>query len=457
MIYMDSFDELEAMVDGTIPSSEFVGEPLDENPTESTTRIYIQNLNGLTWNGEGGRWPYVCEAMEAIQADVACFSELNTDANKYEIRTKMEEICRRQFDQNCLVLSTAPNKTTTSYKPGGTAILARNTITSRIKSHTRDRMGRWASLSFTRSANKTLRVISAYQVCTNARPGTNTAASYQNAQLIVESTYNRENRRLSPRQAFVNDLTNFIRQVQQAGEDVILAGDFNEQMASSDTGMSYLASTCGLVDLFSIQLGTSTNPTTYQRGSKRLDYILISPSLLPAIQATGYDPFGYRLPSDHRGMYVDLSTIALFEQDLPHITPVSMRDFRTSSPGVVQTYVTAKMKYLDEHRFFDRLHHLESLSLPDHDMAEALDRDFERASHHAARKCTKKPRAPWSPQLAKAWRNSTITAFSFLHHGHLQIINQPFKNSKNNGQVSLEIFKATPMTYTHSNKQRYKN
>ena len=44
MIYPDPFDELEAMVDGTTPSSEFVGEPMDENPTESTIRIYIYRI-----------------------------------------------------------------------------------------------------------------------------------------------------------------------------------------------------------------------------------------------------------------------------------------------------------------------------------------------------------------------------------------------------------------------------
>jgi len=38
-----------------------------------------------------------------------------------------------------------------------------------------------------------------------------------------------------------------------------------------------------------------------------------------------------------------------------------------------------------------------------HDIAEQLDRDFQRASIHAARMCTSRPRPPWSPQLAQAW------------------------------------------------------
>lgn len=132
---LPDYDELENMLDGQCSASEFIGDQMEENPDVNTTRIYIQNLNGLCWNEEGGRWPYVCEVMESIQADVACFSELNTDTNRYEIRTKMEAIARSQFDQNSLILAASPNRTTTHYKPGGTAVLTRNSITSRIKSH----------------------------------------------------------------------------------------------------------------------------------------------------------------------------------------------------------------------------------------------------------------------------------------------------------------------------------
>lgn len=99
------FDELESMADGTIPASEFVGDPMDEIPTEDTTRIYIHNLNGICWNTSGGRWPYICEIMSTIQAGIACFSELNTNTNRHDIRTQMESICKEHFEQNCLVMA----------------------------------------------------------------------------------------------------------------------------------------------------------------------------------------------------------------------------------------------------------------------------------------------------------------------------------------------------------------
>ena len=396
-------DELETMNNGTSEGHECFGDPMDEEANDSRTRIYIQNLNGINWDKSGGKWPYICEMLATIQADVACFTEINTDVNNYTVRKQMETICQRQFQQNSLIMSTSKYKSPTLYKPGGTAVLAMNAITTKIKSHTRDRMGRWSSLCFTTRPNQKLRVISAYQVCHNSRPGPNTAAAHQIAHIIEDAPLETTRSRQTPRESFIQELQSFITQAQLSGEDIILAGDFNEEMGNETSGMDRLATTCSLIDLFSVRTGTQTLPSTYQRGSKRLDYILISPRLLPTVLAAGYDPFGYRLPSDHRGMYVDLSTEGLFQHDHPEMAPIIQRDFTTKSPETVKMYVNAKMRYLEDHRFFERLHALEHSSYPNPDLAESLDRDFQRAACHAAKKCTRRKTTPWSPKLAEIW------------------------------------------------------
>ncbi len=102
-----TFDDWNLDTTAQSTPDEFVGEPLDEIPTPNTTRIYAQNLNGICWDKDGGRWPYICEAMDAIQADVSCFSELNVDTDNYTVRKTMEKICKNQFHQNNLVLSTS--------------------------------------------------------------------------------------------------------------------------------------------------------------------------------------------------------------------------------------------------------------------------------------------------------------------------------------------------------------
>jgi exonuclease III len=390
------------MNDTSAPNHEHYGDPLDEHPPPDITRFYIQNVNGLCWDQDGGRWPYICDTLSSIGVDIACFSELNTNTNKYHIRSHMEKICQRQFEHSRLIMSSSTHKTTRDYKPGGTSILACNDITLQIKSHSRDRMGRWTSLSLTTS-HRPIRIISAYQVCQSSTKGTTTAAAQQQSSLIMEQRSQNVPSRIDPRRAFIADLQAFILQLQEANEDIILVGDFNEEMSEPNSGIGTLAARCGLADVFAIRLGSSSIPATYQRGKKRLDYALISPVLLPHIRAAGYDPFAYRIPSDHRGMYIDFDTNAVFQQNIPPLAPASRRGFSSKTPGVVNQYVTAKMQYLQDHNFFDRLRNLMTHELPNHDLAESLDRDFQRASLHAARQCTRKRRTPWSPHLASIW------------------------------------------------------
>ena len=287
------FDELEHTGDWHSSQNEAYGEIMSEHSGEGTTRLYVQNVNGLNWDKEGGKWPYICEVIEGLQIDIACFSEINTDTNQYTIRRAMENICQRHFPKSRLISSVSKYETASSYKPGGTAILACNAVTSNIQSHSRDRMGRWTSMSFTTGNSRRVRVISAYQVCHGVKRGSNTAASHQQAQLIEERSLDDHPRQRQPRQAFIQDLQTFITQIQRADEDVILVGDFNEEINEPSSGMDQLATSCGLADLFSIRIGSPTNPATYQRGTRQIDFILITPSLLPHIQEAGYDPFGY--------------------------------------------------------------------------------------------------------------------------------------------------------------------
>ena len=131
-------DELEYTVDNNVLQHEHIGNPLEETPSSDITRIYVQNLNGLRWDKDGGQWPYICDAMSSAQVDIACFSETNTNTNKYSIRSAMEKACKRQFNHSRLVMAASLHKTTHDYKPGGTAILACNDISANIRSHTRD-------------------------------------------------------------------------------------------------------------------------------------------------------------------------------------------------------------------------------------------------------------------------------------------------------------------------------
>jgi len=77
---------------------DYIGDMLNEDKEDNTTRVYFQNLNGLNWDKHGGIWPMICQSMAAVHADIACFSEVNQDTSKFEIGEKMKTATSLQFD-----------------------------------------------------------------------------------------------------------------------------------------------------------------------------------------------------------------------------------------------------------------------------------------------------------------------------------------------------------------------
>jgi exonuclease III len=396
---------------------DFIGDILQDNKPEHITRVYFHNLNGLKWDRHGGAWPMVCQAMAGIQADIACFSEINQDTQNYTIREKMTAVAKQQFDHVRLVTASSNRKAKRAYKPGGTAMLTMMETVALSKEQTKDRLGRWVSTRYSCGDNNNMTIIGAYQVCQNQRTGNLTAATQQINQMLEESAHLGIQEKTPPRDAFIRDLTAFIQQRQLCGDKIILGGDFNEEM-SENSGVYEMATQCGLVDIFSQRFGTATLPATFKGGSRRLDYILLSPTVAPAIAAMGYEPYDYRgVFSDHRPMYLDLDSQALFGDQPVPLASKSQREFKANDPKAVRTYIEAKYDELEKHNLQERIQCLESLQIADPSFVERFDRDMTRAAIIATKKIKKTWRYPWSPMLSKAW---AVLHFYKLHLSQLR-------------------------------------
>jgi exonuclease III len=367
------------------------------------TRTYFINLNGLQFDSHGGKWNQTCEALNASQIDIAGFAELNQDTQQHSVYTTLQKVCSKHFNHHHLTLSTTPIKAITTYKPGGTALLTVDNTNARIRTSGRDKLGRWAFSTYATKNNGRLLIVSAYQVCEDSSQGTFTAASQQRSLLHMTSIANGSQERQCPRTAFRQDLQHFIQEHQKVGSDILLIGDFNEELGDPSSGMSHLTNECDLRDVFASRHSTSQSPSTYIRGQRRLDYALASPRVLESIQSCGYDPFNYRIQSDHRGFFIDFNTLQLFGTSTTALAPLSRRDFQASKPSNVVTYCKAKTDELKKHDFAKRITKLLALTTPDHHLAESLDRDMTRAGLIAAKVCQANRQSPWSPSFAHAW------------------------------------------------------
>jgi hypothetical protein len=75
------------------------------------------------------------------------------------------------------------------------------------------------------------------------------------------------------------------------------------------------------------------------RGSKRIDYTLISRDLSSAVEAVGYEPFHFTSPTDHRGIYIDFKTDQLFGNTINKLKNSKLRHLNSKYPLGRKTYI----------------------------------------------------------------------------------------------------------------------
>jgi endonuclease/exonuclease/phosphatase family metal-dependent hydrolase len=120
-----------------------------------------------------------------------------------------------------------------------------------------------------------------------------------------------------PRHHFCKDLTYLLQEHIKKYHEIILMGDFNDELGSSLRGITQVVTGCNLVDVYAARHGLEDEVPTYARGRKRLDYILMTPTIASYATRSGADPFNHRFFSDHRGIFVDLELERLFDRNLP--------------------------------------------------------------------------------------------------------------------------------------------
>ncbi len=115
----------------------------------------------------------------------------------------------------------------------------------------------------------------------------------------------------SPRKSFFDDLDSKIEEWREKNYEIILSGDLNEEVGTDVDGFTRLSAKWELVEIIQHHHGTTQEPPTYVRGTRRLDYAFCTPNLVPSITSCGILPYSKIIDSDHRAIYVDFSTSAL--------------------------------------------------------------------------------------------------------------------------------------------------
>ena len=258
-----------------------------------------------------------------------------------------------------LQITSSNTQTESPYLPGGTAIAIIGNSIGRLEQTSRgsNDLGRWTYLTLKRKYQPPITIFSVYQV--NIRPTNDVGITAWHQQRIALNKMGRSH--LHPRQAFIQDLTDKVKQLQSMNHDIIVGGDFNETAEKPRSGLLKLMIDTGLLDPWTHRFPTHPTFNTYRRGSQRIDTILCSPSVLPMIRSINYSPFNWFTNSDHRAMVLDLSSIIMFQEpdDTTQLS-VQQRSIRSNNKKRTQAYIHQCYQHLTQNnaqKFLDRLDH----------------------------------------------------------------------------------------------------
>ena len=151
-----------------------------------------------------------------------------------------------------------------------------------------------------------------------------------------------------PTDLWISDLRTFVQKQQANNCNIILTGDFNEDVSVPSTDIVDLATSLGLWEALIERYGKA--PNTHDRGSLPIDGIFVSEGI--QIIQGGYTSFAVSW-SDHRWLWTDISTQELLGESMSDRARPIERKATSKIPSVRDKFNLALNEHLmqyDMHR-----------------------------------------------------------------------------------------------------------
>jgi hypothetical protein len=228
------------------------------------------------------------------------------------------------------------------------------------------------------SARKTrynICIVTACCVCADKYTGPKTAYQQQRRQLSAMFRQVDKVVDPDPNRKFILDLQSWISHIQVDGthndeltpaSGQVVQLSFNPTILTTNTQhngtLDTLIHSTGLVDVLGHHHPSPHYPATYNRGWKRIDLILVSASLLPAVKRSGILLYHSLFQGDHRPCYIDIDASIAFERKTPYICPPCQRVLQLKDPRIVTAYVETLNKQLDLHKVSRKVEQLSKIT-----------------------------------------------------------------------------------------------
>ena len=340
-------------------------------------------------------------------------------------------------------------------KYGGVAMAATGRTSSRVVTKDKDPFGRWIRYTLVGKGCKKVSFITAYQCCKgsiNQDIDRNTVYA-QEYRCAVKQGHDMN---VCPRSLFVEELSTYIDELMEQGQEVIVAMDANETPTCKNGILAKLQS-MGMIDVHNVLHPDEAHPCTYKHGRECIDYMLVTPGVIPSLMRLTYHPFE-EYHSDHKALELHLNPTVLFGSSFAdsQLQPKG-RTIRTLDSKTSSKYCALLDQLVKDHKLEDRAKKLEfrfakyGLDERNRKAINALDRELGQLIIQSERKSVRRQQGYgesfWSPTI----HNTGLTLLN---------LRRVIRSYKHRGNVPPEIYteyRNALANHKHSKKLAYEN
>lgn len=290
-------------------------------------RIIIGNINSFP-NESDGKNKYKMDIFKQLvtkkHTDIIMISEHNKNFSRTRNGTKSTDSMKKWWPNTIVRTSCLLSDYKSTFEPGGTMIVTNTRSTAHTCEAGSDKegLGRWNYITIKGKKDYYTTLISIY------RPN-----KYQET-YMRQTAYTAKRRKIvssetTPEQIWYHDLKDLIQEKINKGHEVIVAGDFNDDLNNQASITSTFMSNLGMTELMLSQYGPG--PATHARGSKTIDGIFATKKI--AITRGCYISLE-QSPSDHRWLEIKISEECLLGIPRDDLCPPMVRKTTSKIPSV---------------------------------------------------------------------------------------------------------------------------
>jgi hypothetical protein len=257
-------------------------------------RLGFRNINSLPVQRSDSKNLQIVLDVKSLQLDCLGVTEVNLAWQNLPYVDQMEERFRGMFE--FATYTSANNRDPTFHErqqSGGTMMIVNGFTCAQVCHSDRDKrtLGRWCSNLLRGKHGLKLRIITVYRPVVSK----GSLSAYQQQRCILLDN----NIDTCPRMQLLQDLEIYITQCKDAGEQVIVMGDFNDDVRGRIINSFFTK--LDMRELI-IEMHKDQAPNTFRDGTLPIDGIFGTRNIQP--MAGGYLDFNFGASSDHRMIWV---------------------------------------------------------------------------------------------------------------------------------------------------------